>query len=137
MNGRAVGALAVVSMVLMGAVVLAGPAAQAKDQSAPADTVKVGKEIKKAVGRVTELVAGDVACYMTLRDDKGVEFQEMAEFEVCERTSLVGKRVALTYALEQVLADECQGDPDCGKSKTVALVKQVKVIGDRAAAGKR
>lgn len=87
-----------------------------------AETVLVGKETKKTVGVITGLEAGDVACYVALKDDRGASFQEMADFSICERDSLVGKRVKLTYALGKVMADECQGDPDCKKSKTVALV---------------
>ena len=92
------------------------------------DTVKIGKETKKTVGVVMEAVSGDVACYVKLKDDRGVVFDEMAVFEICEQPKLLGKRVMLTYKLEKVLADECQGDPECKKTKTVALVTSVRVL---------
>jgi hypothetical protein len=91
-------------------------------------TVKVGKEIKKTVGVVTELQAGDVACYLTLKDDKGAVFHEMGDFEICEKSSLIGKRVTLTYKMGNVMADECQGNPDCMKTRRVPLVTAVKVM---------
>jgi hypothetical protein len=47
------------------------------------DTVKVGQETKRATGTITAMNAGDVACYLTLRDDKGARFEEMADFEIC------------------------------------------------------
>src|SRR5258708_3646700 len=97
------------------------------------DTVKIGKETKKTVGIVMKAVSGDVACYLTLKDDRGVVFDEMADFAICEQPKLVGKRVRLTYSIENVLADECQGDPDCKKSKSVALVKSVEVLPAAAA----
>ena len=97
------------------------------------DTVKIGKETKKTIGILTKAVAGDVACYLTLRDDRGVVFEELADFAVCEQPKLVGKRVRLTYSIENVLADECQGDPDCKKSRSVALVKSVEVLPAAAA----
>jgi len=97
------------------------------------DTVKIGKETKKTIGILTKAAAGDVACYLTLRDDRGVVFEELADFAVCEQPKLVGKRVRLTYSIENVLADECQGDPDCKKSKSVALVKSVEVLPAAAA----
>jgi hypothetical protein len=97
------------------------------------DTVKVGKEIKKTVATVKELQAGDVACYLTLKDDQGAEFTEMADFEICEQQSLVGKRVKLTYTLGNVMADECQGNPDCTKTRKVALVTAAKVLSGKAA----
>jgi hypothetical protein len=85
-------------------------------------TVKIGKETKKTAGVVTELQAGDVACYITLKDDQGVEFNELGDFSICENRGLIGKRVTLTYELGNVMADECQGNPDCTKTRTVALV---------------
>jgi hypothetical protein len=85
-------------------------------------TVKIGKETKKTAGVITGLQAGDVACYVTLKDDKGAEFNEMADFSLCENQGLIGKRVTLTYKLGNVMADECQGNPDCTKTRTVALV---------------
>src|SRR5690349_19173865 len=57
------------------------------------DTVRIGNETKRAFGTVTALSAGDVACYVTLRDDRGAPFEEMALFEICEQPGLVGKRV--------------------------------------------
>jgi len=98
-------------------------------------TVKIGNEVKKTSGVVVSLEAGDVACYVTLKDDAGKEFNELADFSICEtKPSLVGKRVALTYKLEKVMADECQGNPDCTKTKTVALIIAAKVIGSGPAA---
>jgi hypothetical protein len=100
------------------------------------DTVKIGKEIKKTVATVTELQAGDVACYLTLKDDQGAEFSELGDFPICEKRSLLGKRVKLTYTLGTVMADECQGNPDCTKTRKVALVTAVKVLGGGKAAPK-
>jgi hypothetical protein len=97
------------------------------------DTVKIGSETKKTIGVVTGLEAGDVACYITLDDDKGVSFQELADFSICEKTSLVGQRVKLAYRIENVMADECQGNPDCTKSKKVALVISVKKLAAKPA----
>jgi len=96
-------------------------------------TVQVGKETKKTVGIVTEVQAGDVACYLTLKDEKGAVFQELADFEICEKPGLVGKRVTLTYTLGNVMADECQGNPDCSKTRKVALVSAVRVMDGKAA----
>jgi hypothetical protein len=54
-------------------------------------------------GTLLFMEAGDVACDLTLQ-------------------ALLNKRVRLTYAPARVLADECKGNPDCRKSKTVMLV---------------
>ncbi len=86
------------------------------------DTVKVGQDTKRAFGTITSLNAGDAACYLGLKDDRGVAFQEMARFEICEQRALLGKRVALTYVQQTVMSPDCQGDPACKKTRTVALV---------------
>lgn len=99
-----------------------------------ADTVQIGGETKFASGLVTGVEAGDVACYLTLEDADGEPFTEMAAFEICEQQAqLVGKRVALSYAMDNVLAAECQGDVDCGKSDRVALVTSAKLLDGDAA----
>ena len=40
------------------------------------DTVRVGNETKRAFGTVTGMQAGDIACYLSLKDDKGAAFKE-------------------------------------------------------------
>jgi hypothetical protein len=97
-------------------------------------TVKIGKETKKTAGVITDLQAGDVACYITLKDDQGAEFNEMADFSICENQGLIGKRVTLTYKLGNVMADECQGNPDCTKTRTVALVTAARPVAGKPAA---
>ena len=97
-------------------------------------TVKVGQATKKTIGTVTATNSGDVACYLTLKDDRGAEFKEMADFEICDqKPPLKGKRVALTYRLQNVMADDCQGNPDCKKTRSVALVSAAKMIAPPAA----
>jgi len=90
------------------------------------DTVKVGQETKRASGTIVLMNAGDTACYLKLKDDRGAVFEEMARFEICEQRALVGKRVALTYVQQAVMSPDCQGDPACKKTRTVALVSSAK-----------
>lgn len=94
---------------------------------ASAQTVKIGNETKKTSGVVVSLESGDIACYVTLKDDKGVERTEMADFEICEKRSLIGKRVELTFELQSVMSEECQGDPDCTKTRNAAVITGVRV----------
>lgn len=112
--------------VLLLATLLAAPL-MARAQEVP--TVKIGQATKKTVGTVTATNSGDIACYLTLKDDRGAVFEEMAEFEICDqKPPLKGKRVTLTYSLQKVMSDECQGDPACKKTRTVALVTAARVI---------
>ncbi len=124
-------AVRVTILGLLAALVAWPSAAGAQD----VPTVKVGQATKKTVGTVTALTNGDIACYLTLKDDRGVVFEEMADFDICDqKPSIKGKRVTLTYALQKVQSDECQGDPDCKKTRTVALVSAARII--VAASGK-
>jgi hypothetical protein len=108
------------------AVAFAGLAGTAAAQTP--DTVQIGNLTKKAAGTVVSLQTGDIACYITLRDDKGATFREMADFEICEQRGLVNRRVALTYAQRRVQSPECQGDENCRKTVTVALVTQARPV---------
>jgi hypothetical protein len=96
-------------------------------------TVTIDKVTKKTMGTVTALNAGDIACYITLKDDQGVAFKEMADFDICDqKPSVVGKRLQLTYTPTSVMSDACQGDPDCKKTKKVILITKVKVLETKA-----
>lgn len=99
------------------------------------DTVMIGKVSKKSIGTITSMNSGDVACYVTLKDDKGVKFEEMADFDICEREkSLKGKRLQLTYAQANVMAQSCQGNVDCKKTDKVILIEKVKLLDTKSPA---
>lgn len=112
-------------IVFLAALLALPPVARAQE----VPTVRIGQVTKKTVGTVTATNSGDVACYLTLKDDRGAVFEEMANFEICDqKPPLKGKRVTLTYALQKVMSDECQGDPACKKTRTVALVSAARII---------
>ena len=92
------------------------------------DSVKIGNETKKSNGLLTALQSGDVACYLTLKDKNGTAFTEMAIFEICEMQKMVGKRVRLSYRIESVIADSCQGNPECQDTRKVALVSAIRAL---------
>lgn len=96
-------------------------------------TVTIDKVTKKTIGTVTALNAGDIACYIKLKDDQGVAFKEMADFDICDqKPSVLGKRLQLNYTQTSVMSDACQGDPDCKKTKKVILISKVKVLDVKA-----
>ena len=95
--------------------------------AAAQDTVTIGSEKKRAFGTPTAFQNGDTACYITLKDDSGATFEELADFDLCSlEKSLKGKRLALTYKTARVMAASCQGNPDCKKSETVVLIASAK-----------
>lgn len=94
-----------------------------------AGTVKIGNETKKTKALVMSAEPGDIACYLTMKDEGGVEFMEMATFDVCEqKPSVVGKRVALTYEMANVLSPDCAGNLDCKKRDRKAIVKSARIV---------
>jgi hypothetical protein len=86
----------------------------------------INGETKATFGILTDLVAGDIACYADFETDTGEFFGEMADFGICDQTDLIGTRVELSYDTANVLAAECQGDMDCGKSDTVVVISWMK-----------
>lgn len=102
------------------------------------ETVRVGQQIKNVHGTVLRIENGDAACYLTLRDDRGATFKELADFGVCEKPgSLLNKRVALKYQLQSVQSPECQGDEKCRKTVTVALITQAQPVAAAGSTGAR
>lgn len=102
-----------------------------------AQTQRIAGTDKHTSGRITELTAGDVACYVSFEPGNGETVNEMAEFEICERTDLIGREVRFAYTIGNVIADECEGNPDCGKSQQVALIHEVTPLaaGEASAGG--
>lgn len=93
---------------------------------------KAGSVGKASVARVVEINPGDVACYLSLTDDHGKRFEEMADFAICEKPAqYLGKRFGLSYGQAVVMADECQGNPTCKKTKQVAIVKALTPLAAR------
>ena len=74
--------------------------------------------------------AGDAACYVVVKDSTGAEYTHPGDFELCpggthDASNLVGFPVALSFTQGNILAAECEGDVDCGKSDTVKLVSAI------------
>ena len=77
---------------------------------------------------VIALTMGDRACYVDFTDKNGKRYVEMANFDICEQESLINRKVIFTYTKDNVMAAECQGDPECTKSEAVSLISSVKMI---------
>lgn len=97
--------------------------------ASPSATVMVGGQSKRTSGTLVSVENGDIACYLHFTDERGKAFMEMGDFDLCVREKqLVGRRLALTWRVASVQSEECQGAPDCRKSKNVPLVVGVKVL---------
>lgn len=76
---------------------------------------------------VTGLESGDVACYVTLDYGNGKTEMKTAAFDICDQP-IKGKKITFKMEKGQVLADSCQGDPECSETKTVDLITSVTVV---------
>jgi hypothetical protein len=103
---------------VLGAAMLAfAGMAMAQPAKAPAQGVLVSAE------------AGDIACYLGIRDDTGQSRRWMAEFELCGSASArIGRRYALTWREANVQHPDCQGNPDCRRTQRVLLVVGMKPL---------
>ena len=80
-------------------------------------------------GTLTGVENGDRACYVNVTTDAGEQSLE-GDFELCaggskDATALVGQRVTWTTHKDTVLAADCEGDMDCGRSDEVDLVDSI------------
>lgn len=88
--------------------------------------VMVGGLRKWGTATLRAAVAGDAACYLTLEDEGGRRVEELAVFAICEKSAaLLNRRVRLTWAVEKVMHEDCQGNTDCKKTRQQVLVNTV------------
>lgn len=74
------------------------------------------------------MAPGDRACYVELVNANGKKFQDLASFEVCEKTSLVGKRVWITRKRSNIMALACEGRENCALSERVNLIVRIREL---------
>ena len=84
------------------------------------------------VATLQQFTAGDRACYATVTDPDGVETEQFASFELCDRTDLIGQSVQLTYESTPIMAASCQGDPACEESELVWLITSIELVSSSA-----
>jgi hypothetical protein len=78
-------------------------------------------------GTVTEMVNGDLMCYLTIVDDRGKEHQVGATFELCEQqATFLNRSVNLFY--QTVSVNDCQSIEPCGKSRQASLVTRMELV---------
>lgn len=90
------------------------------DTTGPARIELAGASVPTR-GVVTDMESGDVSCYLTVRTDDGAEETVHADYSVCDSNAIVDRRVQIEYVEGDVLADSCEGDPECLDTETVAL----------------
>jgi hypothetical protein len=92
-------------------------------------TVVHAQDLKlPSIATVTEIVQGDLACYVDLVDDNGKEYEGVyAIFEICEQQdTFFNKRVKLTYQEERF--NDCQSEEPCGKTQLVTAITEMQLV---------
>ncbi len=92
-------------------------------------TTKKNASKQPKVGIVKELVNGDLMCYVTLVDKKGVEHNVGATFEICaDEKKVLNKKVRAVYQLESV--SDCQSAEPCGKTRKESIITKMEVVNE-------
>ncbi len=86
-----------------------------------------------AVATVRSVTPGDRSCYAELVDERDRTATAMAVFDLCEQDAILNTRVRLTYEPVRVMAESCQGDPECRDSETRMLISRVEPVQERPA----
>jgi hypothetical protein len=108
--------------------------------SSPADVIQVATTQSAApvttqgqgtaeVATVRSLSSGDRACYMELENERGKKSDEFADFDLCDRENLVGRRVRITRERAPIISTECIIQPaGCTKTDTVDMIVAAEVV---------
>lgn len=93
------------------------------------NTPKKNARKQPKVGIVKELVNGDLMCYVTLVDKKGVEHNVGATFEICaDEKKVLNKKVRAVYQLESV--SDCESAEPCGKTRKESIITKMEVVNE-------
>ena len=94
------------------------------------DTKKTDSNQPK-VGTVKELVNGDLMCYVTLVDNKGIKHNVGATFEMCaDGKKVLNKKVNAVYEIKSV--SDCQSAEPCGKTRKESIITKMEVVSEGA-----
>lgn len=84
---------------------------------------------KPKLGIVKELVNGDLMCYVTLVDKKGIEHNVGASFDICaDEKKFVNKKVRAVYEIQSV--NDCESAEPCGKTRKESIITKMQVVSE-------
>ena len=88
---------------------------------------KKGANQQPKEGTVKKIVTGDLMCYVTLVDNKGIEHNVGASFEICaDEKKFINKKVRAVYEVTSV--NDCQSAEPCGKSRKELIITKMEVV---------
>lgn len=77
-------------------------------------------------GVVRELTLGDRACYIMIEHEGHIS-HAMAAMALCERDELIDQFATFGHETGEVIAMQCEGDPECDEYETVLLINSATV----------
>lgn len=89
---------------------------------------KKGANQQPKEGTVKKIVSGDLMCYVTLVDNKGIQHNVGASFEICDEKKFLNKKVRVTYTVESV--NDCQSAEPCGKTRKQSIITKMQVVNE-------
>ncbi|WP_414575404.1 hypothetical protein [Anabaena sp. CCY 9402-a] len=79
---------------------------------------------------VKELVTGDIICYATVVDEKGVEHRRSTSFEICaESEKYLNKKVRASYEIASL--NDCESIEPCGKSRQESIISKMEILDEK------
>lgn len=79
------------------------------------------------VGQVTNMVQGDIMCYVTLKDEMNREHHLGATFDICAKANqFINRQVSLKYSLQNV--NDCESIEPCGKTRQELLISSMDIV---------
>jgi hypothetical protein len=112
---------------LLSTVICAGFILAANLVAAPSQARKPVKiETFPTSAKLLKLTNGDLMCYVDLIDARGKTYSLGADFEICQQSKFLNKRVQLTYKRSNV--NDCQSAEPCGKTRVENLIVKMKLI---------
>lgn len=98
-----------------------------RDRTADLEFYLAQTEEKPQMGRITEIVQGDIMCYVTLWDEANREHNLGATFDICAQSDrLLNRTVSLQYGVETV--NDCQSNEPCGKTREELMITDAKIV---------
>ena len=84
------------------------------------------REVRIAEGIITDSQPGDIACYLSIQAKDGTMHHPMAYFDLCAPI-YIDKHSTFSWEKVNVLAADCEGDVDCGRSDSKWLISMAQV----------
>jgi len=78
--------------------------------------------------KVTSIEQGDIMCYIFLADQQGKIWQRGVDFPICENKDRYINKYVMIAKTEPRNVMDCESSEPCGKSKSVQIITEIKIV---------